>query len=98
MNKINQTLSAAKRKILVEVSHGALVPHWYGLAWHSYERDAGVFAPIPFNWIMALGRWSYYTIRFGSKQIVYDARAAYGQGYYAGLKQARESRQRRIGA
>lgn len=41
------------------------LPKGYGVAWFDYTTDRALYAPMPFNVLVGIGIWLWYTIRFG---------------------------------
>ena len=62
------------------VKQGEIIPAWYGLSWHSYERNEALCIVMPFNIIASVFRSIYIWMRHGYKPVHSNPRDAYHQG------------------
>lgn len=44
------------RRVLKDVTRGGSVPPCWRMAWYEPRRRIGVYAPIPFHWVLRFGR------------------------------------------
>jgi hypothetical protein len=72
--------------LVKRIVQGNSLPPFYGPAWIDWTSDCMYAAPIPLNWLIAWGRAFCGFVRFGSKAVASNARAAYWQGYQEGKK------------
>ena len=47
------------------IREGAMIPRWYGVAWHAHNRDATVVMPVPLNIVAGLVRRFWQWLQFG---------------------------------
>jgi hypothetical protein len=78
-----------RRITLVRASQGERIPTGYGLAWIEPSRDVAVFVPIPFNLIVQVCRWLYYSTAHA--RILNAMDRAEDAGYQLGHRHGHES-------
>lgn len=76
-----------KFKIKVSVSHGCMIPAWYGVAWHMYESNSVVCYIMPINKLALLIRNIYLWLQYGGVSMSANVREVYHQGVVAGRQE-----------
>ena len=66
------------------IKMGQMLPAYYGIAWHQFDRDIAVCLPVPLNLVVAILRNIYSFIKFGHIRVFANQRDAYRQGYSDG--------------
>ena len=87
------------REVLVrEVVLGGTIQTGYGYAYHEYNRDVIIVVPVPFNLLVQLARWLYYSTMHQSVLNEMDKveNAAYIRGYDEGRRMSTASWQMRM--
>lgn len=71
-----------------EIACGERAPLGYGYAWQAWDRDAVYVVPIPFNLLVQLARWLYYSTVHQCVMNEMDKveNAAYDRGREAGIE------------
>lgn len=65
------------------VKEGEIIPFWYGYGYYDFDRDCGVYFPVPINFIVAIAcwlRWKWYMFK-GLSRKFNSTQEAYSRGY-----------------
>jgi hypothetical protein len=92
MMKIAKFLIRIDKFLIRAVGEAECVPRGYGLAYWDFNREVGIFCPMPFNWVV---RWwllfYYFMMKAGfpnryEKEMQFKWRRGYEGGYRDGLR------------
>lgn len=70
----------------IEIYQGQMIPAWYGIAWHRFDRDAVVCFPMPLNVVASVLRSIWIWFKWGHIPAHSSVRDAYDQGIQDGMK------------
>lgn len=62
------------------VSHGGMIPRFYGVAWCGVNSPIAYCAPVPFNLLIGLSRSLWFWMKHGWRNMSLSTHAAYAQG------------------
>lgn len=71
-----------------KITLGGCIPRFYGIAWREFGNgdEVAVCMPVPLNLAAGLLRGAYHLIRHPAAMVRVNPRAAYAQGYEAGMR------------
>jgi len=78
------------KEFIKRIKAGRIIPYWYGYAYYDFNRDTGVYMPIPFNVLRALWAWVKMKVKYDIPHKLSKQNDAYEQGRRDGYREGVE--------